>query len=304
MNEKLPKVSIVLPTYNASKYIRQSIDSCLNQTYRNIELIIVDDCSNDNTQEFIKSYKDERVSYIKHEKNMGLPSALNTGFSHATGEYLTWTSDDNLYQYNAIETMLKFLQANNYEFVYCDYYAFEVEDKKNARLVRLPDRASFEQINCVRACFLYTRKVMEETGKYDPETELVEDYDYWIRASQRFTLKHLAQPLYFYREHKQSLYGSRYWEVEVAKFLIRLKYDIVDREKANYYLRQLIVQQKRMFFILHRIKAKILFTKVISIIINDFKNKKIDFSEARTYLNALIIGKSSEKNKILLAFRA
>src|SRR3990170_3452478 len=108
-----PKVSIVLPTYNGEKYIRQSIDSCLNQTHENIELIIVDDCSIDNTPEIIKSYKDSRVKSLRHDQNKFLPHALNTGFSNATGEYLTWTSDDNYYAKEAIEKMVSFLKNRN-----------------------------------------------------------------------------------------------------------------------------------------------------------------------------------------------
>jgi len=78
MNRISSKVSIVLPTYNGAKYIRQSIDSCLNQTYKNIELIIVNDGSTDGTPEIIRSYEDGRIKYLTHEKNKGLPHALNT----------------------------------------------------------------------------------------------------------------------------------------------------------------------------------------------------------------------------------
>jgi glycosyltransferase involved in cell wall biosynthesis len=117
-----PLVSIVLPTYNGSRYIQQSIDSCLNQTYSNIELIIVDDGSTDCTEQIINSYTDNRIRYIQHQKNAGLPTALNTGVAHATGDYLTWTSDDNFYAPQAIETQLTFLLKNKYDFVYCDIF--------------------------------------------------------------------------------------------------------------------------------------------------------------------------------------
>ena len=113
LNQGSPKVSIVLPTYNGAKYIRQCINSCLNQTYNNIELIIVDDGSKDETPDIIKSYKDERIKYIMHARNLGLPYALNTGFRNAVGEYLTWTSDDNYYTKKAIETMLSFIKDKN-----------------------------------------------------------------------------------------------------------------------------------------------------------------------------------------------
>src|ERR1041385_4667838 len=178
------KVSIVLPTYNGAKYLRQSIDSCLNQTYPNIELVIVDDGSQDNTPEIIKSYNDARIKYIRNDTNQRLPRSLNIGFAKTTGDYLTWTSDDNFYAPEAIELMLNFLCGQKADFVYCDYYSFRAENTIDLKLVKLAAKPSFRYINPIRACFLYTRAVMTTTGDYDPEMELVEDYDYWIRVSK------------------------------------------------------------------------------------------------------------------------
>jgi len=100
------RVTIVLPTFNGSRYIRQSIESCLNQTYRNIELIIIDDGSTDNTIEIINSYRDDRLRLIQFEENLGHIAALNYGFSVSTGDFLTWTSDDDYYALDAISQMV------------------------------------------------------------------------------------------------------------------------------------------------------------------------------------------------------
>ena len=90
-----PKVSIVLPTYNGARYLKSSVESCLNQTHKNIELVIVDDCSTDETPDIVRSYNDPRIRYVRNETNQRLPRSLNIGFALATGDYLTWTSDDN-----------------------------------------------------------------------------------------------------------------------------------------------------------------------------------------------------------------
>ena len=79
MNQN-PLISIVLPTYNGTKYIRQSIDSVLSQTLKDFELIIVDDCSTDNTKEVVSAYTDQRIRYIRNEQNLRLPGTLNVGF--------------------------------------------------------------------------------------------------------------------------------------------------------------------------------------------------------------------------------
>lgn len=283
-----PKVSIVLPTYDGAKYIRQSIDSCLNQTYKNIELIIVDDGSTDETCEVAKSYKEERIKYLRHEENRGLPYALNTGFAKATGEYLTWTSDDNYYAKEAIQKMVSFARDKNCLFVYCDYYTFEGNNPSTLNLIKLPKYVTFEHINCVRACFLYSKKVKELIGDFDPETELAEDYDYWIRVSKKFSMYHLDEPLYFYRIHDESLYSSRYYEVEVVKLLVRLNHNIMDIDQISDLFINVIARKKRGFFKLNKVLAKILFFKKINIVLRDFKIGKIGFKTAKLDLKNLV----------------
>lgn len=210
------KISIVLPTYNGSKYIRTSIESCLNQTHKNIELIIVDDASIDTTPEIISSYTDKRIRYVRNKENMKLPRTLNVGFAHANGEFLTWTSDDNYYEPDAIKTMLSVLCTySQFEFVYAGQYAIDENDSilrhDHVRPIR-----SLKVSNPVGGCFLYTRKVAETIGKYNPDAFLAEDLDYWIRVSRHFHMVSLRRPLYYYRYHKDSL-TSKYALGEVSK---------------------------------------------------------------------------------------
>ena len=108
-------VSIILPTYNGKRFLRESIESVINQTYKDWELIVVNDCSTDNTLQIIEEYaqKDNRIKYITNEINSKLPQSLNNGFKLAKGEYYTWTSDDNKYYPTAIEEMVQFLDINN-----------------------------------------------------------------------------------------------------------------------------------------------------------------------------------------------
>jgi glycosyltransferase involved in cell wall biosynthesis len=297
------KVSIVLPTYNGAKYIRQSIDSCLNQTYQNIELIIVDDGSTDETSDLIKSYKDERIRYLRHEKNKGLPHALNTGFTHTTGEYLTWTSDDNLYAENAIEKMLSFLKNKNCLFVYCDFYQFKDDNLWNQNMVKLPEVIALENGNRIGPCFLYSRKVMENIGEYDPVTELAEDYDYWIRVSKSFSLCHLNEPLYFFRVHSKSLYRSRYYEVKVVDFLVRIKNNISNiKAIANLFIT--LIAQKRVahlnlnqnnipafntiLFRLNKILVTLLVSRRVNTVLRDYTMGKISFSHAKLELKSIV----------------
>ncbi len=200
-------VSIILPTYNGSKYLGQSVESCLGQTYKNLELIVVDDGSTEDIAGTLKPYKDPRLRLFRHEKNLGLPHALNTGFRSSTGQYLTWTSDDNYYAPNAIEEMSRFLQTYpEVDFVYAESYILDERDGNPTPKVQrnaLPDDLTVR--NGIGPCFLYKRKVYETIGEYDPRFFLSEDYDYWIRVARRFRMQRLFRPLYYYRWHVGSL---------------------------------------------------------------------------------------------------
>lgn len=203
------KVSIVLPTYNGAKFLRGALESCLKQTHRDLELIVVDDCSTDATPEIVRSFADPRVRYMRNAVNQRLPRSLNVGFRQAGGDYLTWTSDDNEYEPTAIQRMLECLRdAPGVDFVYADYWALDERTGKK-ELTRFPDRLDLSKKNEVGACFLYTRRVYEKVGEYNPHLEMVEDYDYWVRVWKNFKTVHCGEPLYLYRYHAQSLTTTR-----------------------------------------------------------------------------------------------
>lgn len=221
-------ISIVLPTYNGSKFIRTSIDSCLKQTYTHFELIIVNDCSTDDTEEIVKSYDDARIVYLKNEINQRLPKSLNIGFSRAKGEFFTWTSDDNYFADDALEKMLKEMEATSADLVCAPYHTIDEDN----RITGSREVGPLENIlldNIVKACFLYKREVHETLGGYQPNLFLVEDYDFWIRTVfQGFRLSFLKEKLYYYRFHEASLTESR------RKDIARALYHLLDSHIPNF----------------------------------------------------------------------
>jgi glycosyltransferase involved in cell wall biosynthesis len=203
----LPLVSIVLPTYNGSRYIREAIESCLSQTFPDFELIVVDDCSTDATPEIVREYvgRDRRVRYIRHEINRKLPGGLNTGFAAARGGFLTWTSDDNLYRPQFLERMVATLQAHpEAGLVYSSLMAIDENGIPWKRVDPEPPPHLLLR-NCVLASFLYRRAVRDAVGAYDPAMFLCEDYDYWLRIYARFPIVPLCEDLYLYRDHSGAL---------------------------------------------------------------------------------------------------
>ncbi len=202
-------ISIVLPVYNGAKYLRESIDSVLAQTYTNWELLIVDDCSKDETPDIANEYvqRDSRIHYYRNEQNLRLPRNLNKGFSLTKGNYLTWTSDDNRYHPTALERMHAALEAApTAQFVFASCRIIDGEGKPVEQI--LVYQGSEKQIvgfNPVGACFMYTRKAYEAVGDYDPDLVLVEDYDYWQRIFMRFDTVAIEDILYDYRWHDGAL---------------------------------------------------------------------------------------------------
>ena len=220
-----PLVSIILPTYNGARFLRQSVDSCLKQTYRNIELIIVNDCSTDETPQIADNYAaaDNRVKVIHNARNLRLPASLNTGFAAAAGTYFTWTSDDNYYAPEAIAQMVAALeQQPDADLVYSDYTDIDEEGKIVG--VKRPGDINASRIKWIGcgACFLYKAAVHERNNGYNIANFLVEDYDFFLRASLHSKFIYLQQPqLYFYRLHPASLTGTSASTVfELHKILV------------------------------------------------------------------------------------
>jgi hypothetical protein len=202
------KVSIVLPVYNGEDYLRQSIDSCLAQTHRNLELVIVDDCSKDSSPSIIAEYAahDSRIVSIRNRVNSRLPRALNAGFAATTGSFLTWTSHDNLYDPEAIERLLRYLCAwRDVDLVYTAYRNID-EDGRCGAVQELWPPWLLPVRNVVCCCFLFRRRVYEQVGNHRENMEYAEDYDYWVRAYKGgFKLMRLHEPLYSYRSHPKSM---------------------------------------------------------------------------------------------------
>ena len=219
-------VSIVLPTYNRSVRLARSLESCLCQTHVNIEIIVVDDGSTDDTAAVVEEFarRDPRVHYVR-QNNLKLPAALNTGHRQATGDFLTWTSDDNRYAPDAIAIMVEFLTSHpEFGMVYCDMEKIGPDDS-SLGAYELLDPDQIPHHSCVGACFLYTRAVYDTIGGYSLDTFLAEDYDYWLRIYLKFPIKRLrdVRP-YQYACHPDSLSSRRQGEVIVQTAKVRCRH--------------------------------------------------------------------------------
>lgn len=216
-------VSVVLPVYNGEKYLAEAIESVLAQTYKNLELIIVDDGSADSSPKIAARYADidGRIKIIR-QSNRKLPNALNTGFAAAQGEFYTWTSDDNTMLPMCIERLVDALKGDrSADVVYANMYLTDEAGKRikghgwfevppYSGRVALPRSVKMLNVvanNTVGAAFMYRAAVDAVLGGYDEKMFLLEDYDYFMRANSLFHIKHIksAEAIYEYRFHEGSL---------------------------------------------------------------------------------------------------
>jgi glycosyltransferase involved in cell wall biosynthesis len=204
-------VSIVIPTYNQAKYIRDSIDSALNQTYKNTEVIVVDDGSTDDTGEILRSYGNTIIHI--HQENKGVTAAMNAGAMKAKGEFILFLSSDDILMPNIIERQLNILRnKRDVDFVYTDYYYM----KDKSEIIEIIKCPFFENYNkrilwMFRYCYfmhdsvLFRRILLEKVGFWDEDMPYAGEYWMWFKCLKISNVAHISTPLVKYRIHGSQL---------------------------------------------------------------------------------------------------
>ncbi len=219
-------VSVVLPAYNGAAYLRESVDSILEQTYREFELIAIDDGSTDETAAILDEYarRDPRVRVL-HQEHRNLPGSLSRGFRLAGGEFLTWTSADNRMKRDFLAKMVASIRRHpSWDMIYANEDIIDeaglplrlsnwyegYQDPPGSEHIHLPGDPSLLNTwpnNYVGAAFLYRARVAFLLGDYARHRFTLEDYDYWLRLNELLCLRHadFTEPVYEYRFHSGSL---------------------------------------------------------------------------------------------------
>ena len=134
-------VSIIMPSFNTGKYITETIESVLAQSYKNWELIIVDDCSSDNTDEILSTYlSDDRIHYLKNEKNSGAAFSRNAALREAKGRWIAFLDSDDLWMPEKLEKQIDFMDRNGYSFSYTNYEEINVDGNRTGVKVTGPKK--------------------------------------------------------------------------------------------------------------------------------------------------------------------
>lgn len=211
-------VSIIMPSYNTAKYISQSIESVLNQTYTNWELIIVDDCSTDNTDEIIKTYLgDNRIIYLKNEKNSGAAVSRNYALREAKGKWIAFLDSDDIWLPEKLKKQISFMENHNYNFSYTPYQ--QIDEASNSMNVYVSGPGKInkrQQYNfCWQGCLtvVYNK---EKVGTIEIEDlKKNNDYAIWLKAIEKSDCYLLNEYLAKYRIRTGSI--SRHSKLKLIK---------------------------------------------------------------------------------------
>jgi Glycosyltransferases involved in cell wall biogenesis len=198
----IPKISVLMPVYNGEKYLREAIESILNQTFTDFEFIIIDDASTDKSEEIIKSYTDPRIIYRKNEINAGLAVCLNLSIDMARGEYLARMDADDISAPSRLEEQLKFMEKNS-EIDICGSWAALINQRGKIWKTQ-PDRLLapallFNTPLFHPAIIFRTTSLRRNNLKYNPSFRKIQDYELWLRAAKLLKLANIKKPLLRYR---------------------------------------------------------------------------------------------------------
>lgn len=232
------EITIVTPTYNASQYISETIQSVMKQTFGDWELIIVDDCSSDMTIETINEYLkvDPRIKLIQLDVNSGAAVARNMAIEAAQGRYIAFLDSDDLWLPDKLEAQLAFMQTNHYPFTYTGYRKID-ESAKVFGQVGVPDRVSY--FDLLKVCSIGCLTAIYDTkyfGKvYMPLIRKRQDLGLWLRLLKNTDYAYgLGEPLAHYRIRADSISANK---ANAAKFTWKLYREVEDLSlfKASYY---------------------------------------------------------------------
>lgn len=222
-------VSIVIPTYNRAKYLREAVESAQNQTYPNTEILVIDDGSTDNTKEIISDYN---VKYF-YKPNGGPASALNLGIKNMNGEWFKWLSSDDVLLPNTVEELLNFARGKQALFVYGGYQLIDQDwNPKGVKRIRCYE--TLEELSKVLyegfvgngSTSLIHKSVFDRVGLFDESLRFGEDLDLWMRIVilHKIMMYGLDKPIAYYRLHNEQLTEQVSKEISINNRKIRDKF--------------------------------------------------------------------------------
>lgn len=301
-----PLISVVLPVYNAEQYVKDTIKSILIQSYQNFELIIINDGSTDNSEEYIVQFKDTRIKYIKNEKNLKLIQTLNLGLSVAKGKYIARIDADDIALPNRFEKQIDFLE-NNLEYGIVGSFA-ETFGSKKEKLTFVQEDLEIRFALLTHNPFVHSsvmirnQILIKNKLSFDLNQLHVEDYDLWIKILKYSKGKILPNILIKYRIHESqiSVVHNNIQEINTKKIQKNYLTSLLPEFKEVDLLFDIFHNQKRT------ISDVILFlSKIKSISLENINtlNKKLTKTLIKKAKNKIIDAKKITRKELLILFK-
>jgi glycosyltransferase involved in cell wall biosynthesis len=232
-----PLISVITPVYNSEKFLKSAIKSVINQTYKNWELIIINDNSNDDSHKIIKKYKSKKIKYFVNPKTFGAGYSRNVGTRIAKGRYITFIDSDDIWHKNYLLKTYNFLKKNNYDFVFTSYFWMN-EDGFKKGIFQVPKKIDYKTILKSNPISCLTR--MYDTkyiGKiYSPKLKIRQDYVFCLKILKRIKFAYgLNDPLAYRRLRSSSLSNNKIRSA-IYQFYVYYKIENFNLFKSFYYL--------------------------------------------------------------------
>jgi glycosyltransferase involved in cell wall biosynthesis len=254
MKEFPSLVSVVIPTYNRAKTIEKTINSILNQTYTNIEIIIIDDCSKDNTEQIIneKFSNIKSLKYIKHEINKGGNAARNTGIYNSRGEYIAFLDSDDEWLNTKIEKQMNKMIKNKkcgLVYTYCANVDLDT-NKITSYFGNESGKNPFEKLLCENfigstSSILCTKDALLQVGMFDETLPSCQDWELYIRIANKYDIEYVNEPLLRYYVHGNSITGNCNRAIEGHVILLERVLQLIETYKPKLSKRNVLYYHYR-----------------------------------------------------------
>ena len=260
---KNPKISVIMSVYNGEKYLKEAIESILNQAFTDLEFIIVNDGSTDKSLEIIQSYNDERIKIINNEKNIGLVKSLNKALQFVKGEYIARQDADDSSLPNRLKLQLEFLEKHpEVALLGTGIYVINENGETIERRIMHPNpkRSLLKGNRFIHGSVMFKKSVIDEVGTYNETLRYSQDYELWLRISKKYDVRNLTAPLYKLRMHKSSILSRK---VEEQQMYAVLAQKLAMNEIKEETLRDLQDNPPLFYQTLNR-SDKIMFHKAVA----------------------------------------
>lgn len=238
-------VTIIMPSYNTGRFIKETIESVLAQSYTTWELIIVDDCSNDNTDDVVNPYlTDGRIHYIKNDINSGAAVSRNRALREAKGKWIAFLDSDDLWEPDKLQRQITFMRDNGYHFSYTNYIEIDEDSKANGKSVTGPKRIS--KHGMYNYCWMGCLTVMYNAEKVGliqiADIKKNNDYAMWLKVCKKANCYLLDETLARYRKRSGSISNHGYMK------LIKWHYKLYREAENKNPISSLVLTVRNLFF--------------------------------------------------------